>query len=167
MRATDFAKKVKLTIGNPSYRFDSTMINYAVVLECQGRTMDVEFHTGFGWIEDAKTGEPAPGYRLDPASGKIMPAMRQHLTVYEVEQASKNYRIRRPSPEDILECLAVDAQTLIDADYDFDTYCENLGLNNDSIKEKKTFDNTVEEVADLKRVLGRELFEELLQVEEE
>ena len=160
----EFAAKYNITmkLDRVPYQPGDTMINYTVTLACEDRHLATEFHTGTGWIETLK-GEPVHGLHLDLAANKIVPLGRPGLTLYQVEEATRKHRVRTPKVEDVLDSLTSDADSVIGTDYVFDEWCADMGLSNDSIKAKATFDKCVEGVAKLKRFLGDPArFDELL-----
>ncbi len=151
------------------YKPGDKTINYEVTLSCGKRSMTTPFGTGIGWLETAerysqKESEPVYGVaHLELSTGKIIPNVYgRRLTVHEVEEATKKYRVRHPKLEDVLYSLRSDAESMINSDYVFKVWCLELGFNDDSIKDKASFDQCIEEVANLKHLLGLEAFGELV-----
>ena len=68
-----------------------------------------------------------------------------------------------PTMEEILECFKSD---LAYSDLDFDEFCEDLGYNNDSIKDKKIYEATMAQNEAVIDLLGEDLIEDLLEIED-
>ena len=72
---------------------------------------------------------------------------------------SQGYGIKGlPKVDVVLDCLLSDSDAL---NYNFDGWCDNFGLNNDSITAKKTFNQYKKQGKELKRFLGGKLFNNL------
>ena len=68
-----------------------------------------------------------------------------------------------PTMEEILDCFKSD---LAYSDLDFDEFCEDLGYNNDSIKDKKIYKATMAQNEAVIDLLGEDLIEDLLEIED-
>ena len=68
-----------------------------------------------------------------------------------------------PTMEEILDCFKSD---LAYRDLDFEEFCEELGYNNDSIKDKKIYEATTAQNEAVIDLLGEDLIEELLEIED-
>ncbi len=68
-----------------------------------------------------------------------------------------------PTIEEILECFKSD---LAYSDLNFEEFCNDLGYNNDSIRDKKIYNATVAQNEAVIDLLGEDLIEELLAIEE-
>ena len=66
-----------------------------------------------------------------------------------------------PTMEEILDCFKSD---LAYRDLDFEEFCEELGYNNDSIKDKKIYEATTAQNEAVIDLLGEDLIEELLEI---
>ena len=78
---------------------------------------------------------------------------------------SKGYGHKGAAPtiEDVLECFKSD---LAYRDLDFEEFCEELGYNNESIKDKKIYEATTAQNEAVIDLLGEDLIEDLLEIED-
>lgn len=81
---------------------------------------------------------------------------RRRLTTYFSQGAAIS---GEPTAADVLDCLASDANG---ADQDFEAWCKDYGYDADSRKHHATFKVIQKQTRKLERLLGPELFEQLL-----
>lgn len=82
---------------------------------------------------------------------------RHLLTYYSIGGAHPN----PPGADDVLNCLASDAAS-VESARDFAGWCSEFGSNKDSIRERRAFRACRRQVDKLMRLLGEEVYEELL-----
>lgn len=71
----------------------------------------------------------------------------------------------KPSLIEVINCLKVDVSTL---DYNFEEWCESLGMDSDSLTSLQTYKAQTETAKSLRHLLGRDGLNELInEVEEE
>ena len=78
--------------------------------------------------------------------------------IIEVEFSSANV----PDAMNVFYCVAIDARS---ASYTFDEFCAELGYNNDSIKDRRTYKACKKNSAKLLELLGEELFNKFMNCE--
>src|SRR3990167_10322950 len=102
MTIEEFVSQNNITVDlkgvpdNPHMADSRNMLNYLAEIQFNNRSMSVYFSTGAGWVED-KQGNFASGFEYDLQSKKIVPSKswgRRTITIYEVENATRKYRIR-------------------------------------------------------------------------
>jgi hypothetical protein len=71
-----------------------------------------------------------------------------------------------PTPTEVMECLQMDAN-LLEGTRDFNDFCDDLGYDNDSREAERVYEACKAQTARLQAFLGDELFEALLECEEE
>ncbi len=76
----------------------------------------------------------------------------KRLTVNDFEWTNVLY-VKNPKIEDLLDCLFLDAQS---HESSFESWCDELGYDQDSIKAKKTYDLCIEGYFKLKKALGKD-----------
>lgn len=162
MTLEEFIAQQKITMDvekspvNPHMKdSETTMLNWYVTLRCGQESLTLFFSTGVGWVEDAKGNPVHNGYVVKLPERKIIPVKR-HVTVYEMEQATAKYRIRKPSVSDVLTCLAEDAASIENSD-GYDDWSEDLGGAS-----RESYDITAQQTLGLKRLLGAAAYEFLM-----
>jgi uncharacterized protein YnzC (UPF0291/DUF896 family) len=73
------------------------------------------------------------------------------------------YSSRMPSTADVLSCVSFDASSF-DSARNFEEWCSELGLNDDSIRAKNTYEEVEKQTAELKIFLGAS-YDKVLQSE--
>jgi hypothetical protein len=81
---------------------------------------------------------------------------RNRLTVHFSQGSAHT---KPPTAMEVLGCLAQDAQS---AEYTFEEWCRELGMDPDSRKDEKTYKAVQKLTKSLRRFLGEALFKELL-----
>lgn len=139
------------------------MINYYVTLEREGRMMSLYFSTGLGWVEKLTT---AKGKGWNNAIGNAHYDKKhkrflvtEHRNTFEPDSLFPRYRIRKPSAADILDCLSSDACGI---EQSFEDWASDLGYDTDSRKAFDTYQTCQRQAKELRSLLGREAFNELL-----
>ena len=73
------------------------------------------------------------------------------------------YKGAIPKIEEVLACAKIDLSC---RDMDFEEFCEEFGYNNDSIKDKKIYEATTAQNEAVIDLLGEDLVEDLLEIED-
>lgn len=128
--------------------------HYLATIKKGDKTFTTFFSTGYGWIE-TRFGRPVPhGVTYDPKHGFLenrVPEAGNNI-------GRSNYRIKKPTLEDILDSLALDASVL---DQTFEEFCGEFGYDTDSRKAEETYQACRENAKGLLSLLGKETFKTL------
>lgn len=158
---------------NPSMENSrDTMINYFVILKHEDRMMTLYFSTGLGWVEKrcrVPKVQERSGYTWQSAS--MVSYDKKHKCFIRTEWGGKrhnaddgngqfsNFRIKKPTVADVLDCLASDASG---ADQGFEDWAGDLGYDTDSRKAEETYKTIQRQTKELRKLIGGAAFDALL-----
>jgi hypothetical protein len=137
-------------------------VHFTAVVASGGRTLHTPYSCGPGivesWARETKFKAVVDGRTI--TSELLAKRYNQrHPAKYEfLRMAALEFR---PEFEDLLDCLASDA-SCIDSARDFSDFCDELGYNDDSIKDRKTYDTIKEQTRELEQLLGKDALQILM-----
>jgi len=123
-----------------------------------GEEMQITYRQGVGHIVDKE------GKQLSVLPTAYRAALGKDATLKEWI-AKYGPHVVKPKHSDILYCLAMDAD--VENQGSFEEWASNYGYDEDSRKAEKIYRACKEQTDDLKRVLGAELFDKLLECTED
>ena len=123
------------------FKFDCTLIN-------GNKSMNFDYSMGYG-------------HRLDLKGNQYQ--FTNRLTIYEHEKRLLYYKAPKPTIEDVLYSLVMDAQA---GTYSFNVFCDEFGYNNDSIKVQNIYFACQKIRDDLSTLLSITAYNELMNCEE-
>lgn len=163
MNAKEFAAKYKVTMSleetparpDPNDSFND-MRHWLVTLTTDSKSYSLYYSMGIGYVE-TRLGTPVDIHIKCKTRSKISMEERNEII------KAHNYRWQRPTIEDVLCALSLDCQGLPDS---FESWANNLGFNQDSLKAYETYLECQKQFYELRKFFGK-AFEELLTVEED
>ena len=167
----DLQLKLTRVLQNPNME-DSRekMINYCVeIFQHKAKPFMTFFSTGLGWVVNRVTKKRVQNVTWSPKHNDFLITEKGH--VYTEKQINNliasRYKIQEPNLSEILDCLRMDFSTVECENFVFENWAESLGYSSDSISAKKTFDLICEQRAEFFKVFGMNVYNDLMQSEEE
>lgn len=137
------------------------MINYYVTLTKGSQFMTTYFSTGLGWIETI-SGRPATSVKFDKKNRRFLKrGPTGWLYDTNCDSLFSRYRIRKPTLADIIDSLAVDAQTTENVKT-FEEWARELGYDTDSRKAEAIYNRVCYLAVAFQNLLGNEAYYSLL-----
>lgn len=171
MNFLEFARKHNVYLSSTSTALRTTDKNggfrYNVEIHFAGKAHPVNFFKGSGHI----------GIKRSRYNGMVIPSDTdgtlkewRNPSAYEISEFKKGFSSKvKPIPpyiEEVLEALSNDYRSIRDCPY-WPEFASEWGINVDSISGRATFDKTVDEFLNFRKLLGYSLFNEFLECTEE
>jgi len=134
-------------------------LNWRITLSRGSRSMSFTYSQGIGFATPKWQSLSAYEKKLYE---KYAPE-NQYYNSYE-EGVKLNIKLIPPNIRDVLYSLVVDADVINFVS--FKKYARDLGLNEDSISEKKLFEEMLDEAVEFIELIGRDNFDKLVELYE-